>query len=159
MVTDVCLPFCMLCRQYMLPCFTIQWWHWGALEKVCKCDVYHRIVFLCGTPDLTLRIGDGAHCCFLPVISYVTAFKNNLSYASIFILVSFCPYFYQYWNEIKCAFAFQADYPLNEKSCYFWKTGFPVTPFVFQPVQVTQKSTRSIYMVKSGFLTTFFTVT
>lgn len=52
-----------------------------------------RIAFLCGTTDLTICIWERAYC-FLPVISYITAFKNNPSYASIFILMSFCPRFF-----------------------------------------------------------------
>ena len=141
----------------MLPCFAIQLRHWGALEKVCKCNdsLYHTIMFLCGATDLTLCIWGGC-CCFLPVISYITAFKNNLSYASIFILVSFCPYFFLSilkWDQM--LFCFSSRLSIEWRILLHLEDTLSSDSFCLS----TSPGNTDIYKVKNGFLPTFLTVT
>lgn len=146
----------------MLPCFAIQWWHWGALKKVCKWDdsLYHRIRFLCGTTDLTLCIWGRAYCFFLPVISHVTPFKNTLSYASILILVTFCPYFFLSmlkWDQM--LFCFSRKLSIEWKVSLLLEDRISSDSFCLPTSPDNTEINQKHFKVKSGFLPPFLTVT
>lgn len=106
------------------------------IEKVCKCDDWLSWTFV--GQQVSLCIWGRAYCFVLPVVSYVTVFKKNLSYAGIIIPMSFCPYFFLSvlkWEQMLFCFSSRLSI---EWSLVPLENRVSSDSFYLEPVRITQ---------------------